>query len=232
MTRSWLIDELTYAGSEHIDPDFVAGYDRKQGYPDATADLAIFESHGVTADSTVIDFGAGTGQFALPAAARFAHVIAVDISPEMIGVIRARTAEAKLRNLEATRAGFLSYEHQGAPVDGVYTRNALHHLPDFFKAIALQRIAQLLRPKGILRLHDLIFDFKPSEAEMALDRWFKSAQTDAVLGYTADDLAQHVRSEFSTYRWLLEPILAATGFEIIDVEFTRSVYGSYTCRRA
>jgi hypothetical protein len=29
-----MIDELAYAGPEHLDPAFVAGYDRKQGYPD------------------------------------------------------------------------------------------------------------------------------------------------------------------------------------------------------
>ncbi len=47
----------------------------------------------------------------------------------------------------------------------MFTRNALHHLPDFWKAIALDRIATFLRPGGVLRLHDLIFDFQPAAAE-------------------------------------------------------------------
>jgi hypothetical protein len=29
-----MIDELAYAGPEHLDAAFVAGFDRKQGYPD------------------------------------------------------------------------------------------------------------------------------------------------------------------------------------------------------
>lgn len=32
MTQRWFIDELKHAGHEHLDADFVAGYDRKQGY--------------------------------------------------------------------------------------------------------------------------------------------------------------------------------------------------------
>jgi hypothetical protein len=49
MTESWMIDELAHAGPEHLDPAFVTGYDRKQGYPDPAEDLAVFETHGLGA---------------------------------------------------------------------------------------------------------------------------------------------------------------------------------------
>ena len=39
MAESWMIDELAHAGPEHLDPAFVAGYDRKQGDPDPAEDL-------------------------------------------------------------------------------------------------------------------------------------------------------------------------------------------------
>jgi len=159
-----MIDELAHAGPEHLDPAFVAGYDRKQGYPDPAADLAAFEAHGLDGTSAVVDLGAGSGQFALPAARRFGHVTAVDVSPAMVSLIRERAAAAGLANLDCVRAGFLSYEHSGAPADGVYTRNALHQLPDFWKALALDRIALTLRPGGVLRLRDLIYDFRPDQA--------------------------------------------------------------------
>ena len=55
---SWMIDELAHAGPEHLDPAFVAGYDRKQGYPDPAEDLAVFEAHGLGATSAVLDLGA------------------------------------------------------------------------------------------------------------------------------------------------------------------------------
>jgi hypothetical protein len=40
MTKLWMLDELAHAGPEHLDPAFVAGYERKQGFPDPAEDLA------------------------------------------------------------------------------------------------------------------------------------------------------------------------------------------------
>jgi ubiquinone/menaquinone biosynthesis C-methylase UbiE len=64
-------------------------------------------------------------------------VTAVDVSPAMVAVLGERAQAAGLANLDCVRAGFLSYQHHGPPVDGVYTRHALHQLPDFWKAVAL-----------------------------------------------------------------------------------------------
>jgi len=229
MTDSWMIDELAHAGAEHLDPEFVAGYDRKQGYPDPDEDLAIFAAHGLDRTSAVVDIGAGSGQFALAAARRFGQVIALDVSPAMQAVLGERAAAAGLVNLRCIQAGFLSYEHSGPPADGVYTRYALHQLPDFWKGIALDRIARMLRPGGVLRLRDLIYDFRPAEAAALFADWMEGAATDPATGYTGDDYAEHIRTEFSTYRWLLEPMLAQAGFEIETVEYSRRLYGAYTC---
>ncbi|MBX6355730.1 MAG: class I SAM-dependent methyltransferase [Micromonosporaceae bacterium] len=226
MAAPWMLDELAHAGPEHLDPAFVAGYDRKQGYPDFTEDVAVLRAHGLTKESTVVDLGAGSGRFALAAAAEFGRVIAVDVSPAMLDVLRSRTA---LCNVEYVRAGFLSYEHAGQPADAVYTRNALHQLPDFWKAVALDRIARILRPGGILRVHDLIYDFTPAEADEVFGRWLAGAATDPAEGYTAEDYAEHIRTEHSTFRWLFEPMLEVAGFEVVTAEFRSSVYGAYTC---
>lgn len=216
-----MLDELAHAGPEHLDPGFVAGFDRKQGWPDPSEDLALLDGR------TVVDLGAGTGRFAIAAAKRFERVVAVDVSPAMLAVIRS----AGLPNVECVQAGFLTYEHRGEPADAVFTRHALHQLPDFWKAIALHRIAGMLRPGGLLRLRDLIYDFQPGETESVLRDWFDQAVTDPEAGYTRDDLAEHVRTEHSTFRWLLEPMLDAAGFEVLDVQFTGRVYGAYTCQK-
>jgi SAM-dependent methyltransferase len=232
MAESWMIDELAHAGAEHLDEAFVAGYDRKQGHPDPASDLAAFEAHGLDATAAVVDLGAGSGQFALPAARRFGHVTAVDVSPAMVSLVRERAAAAGLANLDCVRAGFLSYEPSGGPADGVYTRNALHQLPDFWKGLALHRIALMLRPGGVLRLRDLIYDFRPDQAAGVFRRWLANAADDPADGYTAEDYAVHIRTEFSTFRWLLEPMLAAAGFEIVTVDFDRKLYAAYTCIRS
>jgi SAM-dependent methyltransferase len=229
VTQSWMIDELAHAGPEHLDPAFVAGYDRKQGYPDPAEDLAVFEGHGLDGTSEVLDFGAGSGQFSLAAARRFGHVTAIDVSPAMVAVLRERAAAAGLANMDVARAGFLGYERSGPLADGVYTRNALHQLPDFWKAVALDRIAGMMRPGGVLRLRDLIYDFGPADAAGVFRGWFEHAASDPAAGYTAEDYAEHIRTEFSTYRWLLEHMLAATGFEIISADFDGRLYGAYTC---
>jgi ubiquinone/menaquinone biosynthesis C-methylase UbiE len=229
MTDTWWLDELAHAGPEHLNQAFVAGYDRKQGYPDPGQDLEMFGAYGLGSNSCVVDLGAGTGQFALPAARRFGRVIAVDVSPAMIEVLRERGIQAGLTNLTCVQAGFLSYEHEGVAADGVYTRNALHQLPDFWKAMTLRRIAGMMRAGGVLRLHDLIYDFQPSEAEEQLRRWMDGAVTDPALGYTREDFAEHIRTEHSTFRWLFEPMLTAAGFDIVTVAFDGSIYGEYTC---
>ncbi len=230
MHRPWLLDELAHAGPKHLDAAFIAGYDRKQGYPDPTPDLDVLRQHGALTDSTtLVDLAAGTGRFALAAAEHCRRVVAVDISPAMLGHLRSRAADGGVTNIHVVQAGLLSYQHTGAAADAVYTRNALHQLPDFWKGIALHRIAQILRPGGVLRLHDLIYDFQPADADTALERWMDGAAQDPALGYTRDDFAVHIRTEFSTYRWLLEPILAAVGLEIVQSHFRGSIYGAYTC---
>src|SRR6185503_14864605 len=108
MTGSWMIDELTHAGAEHLDAAFVAGFDRKQGRPDPAADIEVFRAHGLGAASVVVEVGAGTGQFALTAATVFGRVVAADVSPAMVEFLAARAPD-----LEVVRAGFLSYEHTG-----------------------------------------------------------------------------------------------------------------------
>jgi ubiquinone/menaquinone biosynthesis C-methylase UbiE len=231
MTKPWIVDELAHAGPEHLDPVFVAGYERKQGYPEPAEDLAVLATHGLGQTSTVVDLGAGTGRFALAAARRFGQVTAVDVSPAMLESLRRRAAAAGVRNLEIVQAGFLSYQHAGPAADAVYTRNALHQLPDFWKAVALDRIGRMLRPGGVLRLHDLIYDFQPSEADTVFQRWLDNAADDPARGYTRADLAEHIRTEHSTFRWLLEPMLAITGLEIVSADFSGSVYGAYTCRK-
>src|SRR6201984_1331383 len=157
-----MIDELAYAGPEHLDAAFVAGFDRKQGYPDPAEDLDALAAQGLGADSAVVDLGTGTGQFALGAARRFGRVTAVDVSPAMLALLRERAGDAGLGNLDCVRAGFLSYSHAGPPADAVYTRHALHQLPDFWKALALDRIARMLRPGGGLPLGGLISRFPPA----------------------------------------------------------------------
>ncbi len=190
----------------------------------------MLREFGFGSESTMVDLGAGTGVVAFAAAAECRHVTAVDVSAAMVGHLRMRAAELGLDNVDVVRAGFLTYDHAGPPVDFVYTRNALHQIPDFWKAIALDRIRNVLKPGGILRVRDLVYNFEAAEAPERMNAWFAGAIDDSARGWTADELAEHVRMEHSTFTWLFEPILEHAGYEILEREYVRGAYAAYTCR--
>ena len=229
-TPTWWLDELAHAGPEHLDADYVSTYTAKAGF-DPTDDIEALFALGLDGESTVVDLGAGTGAFTVAAAAVAGRVVAVDVSPPMVATLRATDDALGLDNVTVVSAGLLSYRHDGAPPGFVFSRNVLHQVPDFWKAIALARIRGLLAPGGVLRLRDLVYDFEPGDAATAIDRWFAGAVDDVARGWTADELAEHVRTEHSTFTWLLEPMLAHAGFEVIDRATNRGAYAAYTCRR-
>ena len=230
MTNERLLDEIALAGPEHLDAGYVEGYERKAGV-DPTDDLDDLRARGLGPASTLIDFGAGTGVFAFAAASICERVIAVDVSAAMLDAIKAKVAGQEVTNLECVQAGFLSYEHHGAPADFIYTRNALHHLPDFWKGIALERMAGVLAPGGILRLRDLVFSFDLPEAEARIANWLDTAAVKSPEdGWTRAELETHLRDEYSTFSWLLEPLIRQAGFEIDASEYgTAGVHAAYTC---
>jgi ubiquinone/menaquinone biosynthesis C-methylase UbiE len=230
-TDAWTFDELAHAGEEHLDPEYVATYDRKAAV-DPAEDLALLRSQGLSATSTLVDLGAGAGAFALAAAPFCQRIVAVDVSPAMLTALRAKAERLGVTNIEYVRAGFLSYQHRGGAADVVYSRNALHHLPDFWKALALQRIATVLRPGGVLRLRDLVFSFEPAQAQMAIVAWLDGAANTPEVGWTRDELETHLRQEYSTFTWLLEPMLTRAGFQMRQAEYSSSgVYAAYLCAR-
>jgi len=229
---SWFIDELGYAGRENLDPEHVSRYDAKED-AGAAGELAVLRALGLTAESVVVEFGPGTGQFTVAVAPECARVIAVDVSAQMQARLRAKLEAGRVDNVELVRAGFLSYEHAGEPADFVYSRLALHHLPDFWKVIALTRVRRILRPGGVLRLWDVVYDFAPAEAEERIEAWCATGGDEIEGEWTRAELEEHVRDEHSTFTWLLEPMIARSGFEIADASSSDGgVFASYVLRAA
>jgi SAM-dependent methyltransferase len=227
----WLLDEFAHAGAEHLDEGYVARYEHKAAF-DPGPDVARLRELGLDQTSTLVDLGAGTGVFALAAAPFCGRVVAVDVSAPMIAAVDAQARQQGITNLEAVRSGFLTYVHHGEPADFVYSRHALHHLPDFWKAIALARVAAVLRQGGVFRLRDLTYSFDPRDADRALEAWLARSARRPADGWTRTELETHVRDEHSTFTWLLEAMLEHAGLMIFEREYSDSqIYAAYTCVR-
>jgi len=223
---AWRLDERANAGQEHLDPAYVEGYDAKAQL-DLDAALELLQCHGLDGDATLVDLGCGTGLLAAAAASEAGRVVGVDPSPAMLELARARSDD-----VEWVAAGFLTYEHEGDPPQLVHSRHALHHLPDFWKGVALARIHDLLAPGGVFVLRDLVYDFEPANADREIEGWLAGAAPNPAEGWTRSELETHVRDEHSTYAWLLEPLLAHAGFEILERDVGGRIYATYVCRRS
>ena len=215
----WLLDEMASAGRENLDASHVARYDAKMD-AGAADEVALLRELGLDRESVVVDMGAGTGQFAITAASTCARVVAVDVSPVMLDSLRAKVSAAQLTNVDVVQAGFLTYEHHGGPADFVYSRYALHHLPDFWKAVALTRLHRILRPGGVLRLWDAVYSFEPAAAEDRIEAWCATVGSDVASRWSRAELEEHVRDEHSTFSWLLEPMIQRCGFKIEEASYS------------
>ncbi|MGH3487089.1 MAG: methyltransferase domain-containing protein [Actinopolymorphaceae bacterium] len=227
----WLLDEVATAGRENLDAEHVARYDLKEDSA-AADEVALCRPLGLTQESTIIEIGPGTGQFSLAAAPECGRLIAVDVSPVMLGVLRTKIAEAGFDNIDVVQAGFLTYDHQGGPADLVYSRYAFHHLPDFWKAVALARIHRILRPGGVFRLWDIVYNFEPTDAAECIEAWCATLPEVVEDGWNRRDLEEHVRDEHSTFSWLLEPMMRRAGFVIEVADYSADgIFAKYVLRR-
>ncbi|HWY89357.1 MAG TPA: class I SAM-dependent methyltransferase [Solirubrobacteraceae bacterium] len=226
----WFLDESSYAGRENLDAAHVERYDAKED-ASAASELALLQSLGLARDSLVVEFGAGTGQFTVVVASACARVIAVDVSEPMLTRLRSKVAELDVSNVELIRAGFLTYEHVGRPADFIYSRYALHHLSDFWKSLALIRLRRMLRAGGVLRLWDVVYDFAPAEAEARIEAWCATGGDTVEAEWSRSELEEHVRDEHSTFTWLLEPMIARSGFEIAHADYSEGgIFAKYLLR--
>jgi|YelNatPaOPRAMG01_1025707.scaffolds.fasta_scaffold00286_30 SAM-dependent methyltransferase len=110
----------------------------------------IFELLDAPSGGIVVDFGTGTGTFAIPLAENRPDltIVALDEQPEMLKMLRAKPEAAKLPNLKPV----LNEEARpyAGKVDRVLAINVLHELGDD----AMKEIAALLKPEGAILFVD------------------------------------------------------------------------------
>jgi len=97
-----------------------------------------------------LEVGCGTGAFARRLAERARHVVAMDLSPEMIRVARSRSTDSP--NLEFHVSDDSLWDFPAAHFDYIATIATLHHLP--LRAMVL-KLKTALKPGGVLIVLDL-----------------------------------------------------------------------------
>ncbi|MHB1000114.1 MAG: class I SAM-dependent methyltransferase [Armatimonadota bacterium] len=226
---AWQYDEFKHVGTDYESEEEVQAYDERmqklrnvpQEVDHALHDLEL------TSESTMLEIGTGTGEFAITAASRCRKVYAIDISEPMLRYAKTKADRRNVTNIEFRCAGFLTYEHEGEPLDAIVTQLALHHLPDYWKAVALVRMYDILKDGGKLFLRDVVFldDIRNNPA--VFDKWIAGV-ADASGEKMAQSLVQHIQQEYSTTNWIMEGLLTRTGFSIKSVN-VNGIMTTYLC---
>ena len=98
-------------------------------------------------ESEVLEFGCGTGSTAISHAPFAKHILATDISSEMIEIARTRARENNVQNVTFERSSVDEFAAADESFDVVLGLNLLHLLED--KDAAIEKIYRMLRPKGV-----------------------------------------------------------------------------------
>jgi ubiquinone/menaquinone biosynthesis C-methylase UbiE len=232
---NWIYNESKHCGIDYSNELQAEQYDtlhkKFRDYKkefDATIDfLGISDTHKMS----VIDFACGTGAATLFASEKFKTVYAVDISDAMISQARQKILSNNIRNVTFHTGGFLSYKHTSDTVDLIMTKHAFHHIPDFWKQIALYRMNTMLNMNGLLYMCDVVFNVEPQNYKTYIDKWVNGFE---ILGgkELRSEVETHIREEFSTFDWILEGMFTRAGFTI---EKNRSLDGfasEYVCKKS
>jgi len=180
-------------------------------------------------NDSLLEIGTGTGEFAIGISKYCRIVYALDTSMAMLNIARKKAKFKKQDNIKFLHGGFLTYCHQGNPIDIVVSQLALHHLPDFWKFIALKRIYELLNKGGKFYLRDVVFP--------AIDDYFtffdeiiekiKSTAGEKV----AEEVRAHIKQEYSTLDWIMEDLLKKAGFNIEKADYFNGFIAAYVCTK-
>lgn len=228
----WQYNEMRQVGTDYTDISEVMAYDtRMQKLRNIKEEIeTIINCLDVTKDHSILEFGTGTGDFAIGAAKHCKKVIAADVSSVMLDFAKRKAEMQGVKNIEYHHAGFLTYEHRGEPLDSIVSQLALHHLPDFWKMIALSRAFEMLKDGGKFYLRDTVYSFDVEDHSTFFDNW-----VDRIGEVAGEDMAKDsivaIREEYSTFDWIMEELLKRAGFYIDEVDYSDGFMAVYVCTK-
>jgi ubiquinone/menaquinone biosynthesis C-methylase UbiE len=230
--QSWYFDETKMAGVDYCSKQLAMTYDGiHQKFRDYRAEAEEIKTLlGINENSIVMDMGAGTGAFVQHAAGFCKQVIAVDVSEAMLRSCRRKIEDLGLDNVSFAQGGFLTYEHQGPQVDAVVSVRVLHHLPDHWKQVGLERLADVIKPGGRLLLQDVVLPSHAPDLEEIVSNWIAQI-TDLAGPELGREAEIHIKQEYSTYDWIMEGMLRQAGFSVEIADYSQGLMTKYICRK-
>jgi 2-polyprenyl-3-methyl-5-hydroxy-6-metoxy-1,4-benzoquinol methylase len=183
---------------------------------------------GVKKGWRVADIGCGNGVLACEAARTGAEVDAIDISPAMLALAEISASDRKVA-IRTQSAGLLSFAYQPSSYDLIVSEFTLHHLPDFWKAVAMSRIFAALKPGANFFLRDIVFVRTPDGTERDVEEWAEFSITNH--DFNRDSVVTHMRDEYSTFGWVIERMLTDAGFELTSADYHAPLHGTYLLRK-
>src|SRR5258708_3566377 len=126
-------------------------------------------------------------------------------------------------------AGLLSFAYKPNSYDLIVSEFTLHHLPDFWKAVALSRIHDALKPGANFYLRDIVFVSTPDGVERDVEQWtdFSIKNHD----FNRGSVMTHMRDEYSTFGWVIERMLTDAGFTLVSVDYHAPLHGTYLLQK-
>jgi len=228
----WYYNELLQTGVDYTSIEEVKRYDtRMSRLRDIKGEIGIIvDALKPSPKSTILEIGSGTGEFAIAISKLCHKLYAIDVSPVMLDYSREKAKANKAYNIEFHHAGFLTFEHTGEKFDHIYTQLALHHLPDFWKIIALKKIHGLLKPGGKFFLMDVVYPSAIDDFETYFEEIIKELEV-SVGAEDTKEYSEHISKEFSTLDWIMEKLLTSAGFTISHFSQVNKFMTTYVCTK-
>src|SRR3979490_3454540 len=155
-------------------------------------------------------------------------VDAIDISPAMLALAELQARDRRVA-IRTQSAGLLSFRYRPDSYELAVLEFALHHLPDFWKSVALSRIFCALKPGASFYLRDIVFVSMPDGPERDIEQWAEFNTKNH--GFSRDSVVTHMRDEYSTFGWVIERMLTDAGFTLVSADYHAPLHGTYLLRK-
>ena len=213
---AWLYDEFQYVGVDYAAIETARKFDaRHKHFRDFAKECEKFRARvGLRSTDVALDLGCGSGAPTLEIAKFCKTVYACDPSPAMLNVFEEKLAASNVSNVLLQNAGFLTFSPPPEPIDVAIASIALHHLPNFWKAVALKRVADVLKPGGALYVVDVVFEFPVEEWRDGVEILLRDMGAATSVDGVGAEAFKHVSAEFSDFDWAFEEAAARAGLTL------------------